>query len=259
MFENGRAQQDSAAARGGNSAPVHILVVDDEEELRELVRDYLVQHGFAVSMASGGPAMREILASRPVHVVVLDLNMPGEDGLTLARSLRQIGEIGIIMLTASAEVVDRVVGLELGADDYMAKPFDPRELLARVRALVRRLGNKDGRAVPDGRLGNEIRMGRCILNLENQRLFDLAGTEIPLTAMEFDLLRAFAERPNRVLSRDLLLELAHHRDTEAFDRSIDIRVMRLRKKIEQDPEKPQVIKTVRGAGYLFTPGGGERT
>lgn len=241
------------------AALVHVLVVDDEAELREMVRDYLARHGFAVSTASGGADMRAILAERPVHVVVLDLKMPGEDGLTLARYLRQSGGIGIIMLTASSETVDRVVGLELGADDYMSKPFDPRELLARVRSLVRRLtppGNTAGDQ-PQGRLGREIRLGRCLLNLDSQRLYSVDGEEIPLTAMEFDLLKAFAERPNRVLSRDLLLSLAHNKDGEAFDRSIDIRVMRLRKKIETDPEKPRVLKTVRGAGYIFIPGGAE--
>ncbi|WP_181706147.1 response regulator [Chthonobacter rhizosphaerae] len=234
------------------AAPVHVLVVDDETEVRELVRDYLVRHGFAVTAAESGAAMRAVLAVRPVHVVILDLKMPGEDGLSLARYLRQSGAIGIIMLTASAETVDRIVGLELGADDYMAKPFDPRELLARVRSLVRRLAPADG-ATPQARHGHEVRFGRFTLNLEAQRLYSLAGEEVPLTAMEFDLLKAFAERPNRVLSRDQLLTLAHNRDAEAFDRSIDIRIMRLRKKIEDNPDKPRVIRTVRGAGYLFDP------
>ena len=199
------------------------------------------------------------MTTRPVHVVVVDLNMPGEDGLTLARSLRQDGDLGIIMLTASAERVDRIVGLELGADDYIQKPFDPRELLARLRSLVRRLkvGALGGELL--GSVGREVRFGRCTLNLDARRLYDPSGAEIPLTAMEFDLLRAFAERPNRVLSRDQLLTLAHNRDAEAFDRSIDIRIMRLRKKIEDHPDRPSVLKTVRGSGYLFDPTGAGRS
>jgi DNA-binding response OmpR family regulator len=253
MNEGSRAVGGSGPV-GAAGDLVHVLVVDDEPEVRELVRDYLARNGFAVSAASGGVEMREILAARPVHVVILDLKMPGEDGLTLARYLRQTGGFGIIMLTASSETIDRVVGLELGADDYMSKPFDPRELLARVRSLVRRLAPAGGDPVPQASLGREIRLGRCTLNLDSQRLFSLTGEEIPLTAMEFDLLKAFAERPNRVLSRELLLDLAHNRDGEAFDRSIDIRIMRLRKKIESVPEKPRVLKTVRGAGYIFIPG-----
>ncbi|WP_075214838.1 response regulator [Mongoliimonas terrestris] len=247
-----RADDGAAARAAGDAASVHVLVVDDDPDVRDLVRDYLLRHGFAVTTADGALAMRAVLAVRPVHVVILDLKMPGEDGLSIARSLRQSGPIGIIMLTASAETVDRVVGLELGADDYMAKPFDPRELLARLRSLVRRLAVADGGA-PQARHGQEVRFGRLVLNLEAQRLYTLAGEEVPLTAMEFDLLKAFAERPNRVLSRDLLLTIAHNRDAEAFDRSIDIRIMRLRRKIEDDPEKPRVIRTVRGAGYLFDP------
>ena len=246
--------------RAGNGpSAIHVVVVDDEQEVRELVRDYLSRYEFVVSAASDGNALREIMATRPVHVVVVDLNMPGEDGLTLARALRQDGDLGIIMLTASAERVDRIVGLELGADDYMQKPFDPRELLARLRSLVRRLkiGVAGGELL--GSVGREVRFGRCTLNLDGRRLYDAGGAEIPLTAMEFDLLRAFAERPNRVLSRDQLLTLAHNRDAEAFDRSIDIRIMRLRKKVEDHPERPSVLKTVRGSGYLFDPNGAGRT
>ena len=255
MIEASKLLDEGGAIQA--QAGVHVLVVDDEPEVRELVRDYLVRNGLAVSIASGGVEMRAVLARRPAHVVILDLKMPGEDGLDLARDLRRTGGMGIIMLTASAETIDRVVGLELGADDYMAKPFDLRELLARVRSVVRRLGLAEA-GQPARAVGHkEIRLGRCTLDLEAQRLYSLAGEEIALTAMEFDLLKAFAERPNRVLSRDTLLSLAHNRDAEAFDRSIDIRVMRLRKKIEIDPEKPRVLKTVRGAGYIFVPGGPE--
>ena len=221
------------------AALVHVLVVDDEAELREMVRDYLARHGFAVSTASGGADMRAILAERPVHVVVLDLKMPGEDGLTLARYLRQSGGIGIIMLTASSETVDRVVGLELGADDYMSKPSthascwhgaQPGPATHTARQYSGRPTAGPARARDQARpLPAQPRFAEA---LQRRR------GEIPLTAMEFDLLKAFAERPNRVLSRDLLLSLAHNKDGEAFDRSIDIRVMRLRKKIETDPEKP---------------------
>lgn len=255
-MDDGQRAAGAVPARAEVAAEsLHVLVVDDELEVREMVGDYLARNGFAVSLADGGAAMRAVLAERPVHIVILDLKMPGEDGLSLARELGRPGGIGIIMLTASAEPVDRIVSLELGADDFVSKPFDPRELLARVRSLARRLHRPPGEVAPAGRLGTEVRFGRCTLNLESQRLYALTGEEIPLTTMEFDLLKAFAERPNRVLSRDTLLEIAHNRDTEAFDRSIDIRIMRLRKKLELDPAKPRVLKTVRGAGYVFVPGG----
>jgi len=230
----------------------HIVVVDDEAEVRELIRDYLSRHGFAVSIADGGAAMRAILSERPAHVVILDLRMPGEDGLSLARYLRAQGPIGIIMVTASSETIDKVLGLEMGADDYIAKPFDPRELLARVRSVLRRMELSSSGDKPTGTMGHEVRMGKCVLNLDSGKLYTLQGEEVSLTAMELDLLRAFAERPNRILSRDTLLDLAHNKDMEAFDRSIDIRIMRLRRKLEEDATKPQVLKTVRGQGYIFS-------
>lgn len=237
-------------------AEEHIVVVDDEAGVRDLIAEYLTGHGFAVSTADGGAAMRAILSERPAHLAILDLKMPGEDGLSLARYLRGQGKIGIIMLTASAEIIDRVVGLEMGADDYIAKPFDPRELLARVRSLLRRLETTAPAAASAGpaTMAHEVRMGTCMFNPEKGKLFKLTGADVPLTAMELDLLKAFASRPNRTLSRDQLLDLAHNRDMEAFDRSVDIRIMRLRRKIEEDPEKPQVLKTVRGIGYVFATG-----
>jgi len=231
------------------SAP-HLVIVDDEEDLREPVADYLRAEGYTVSEASGGAELDAIMRDRPVDLVVLDVNMPGEDGFSIARRLRAGGPIGIIMLTAKRDTVDRVVGIELGADDYLTKPFELRELLARVRGLLRRLLAAPR---PTASLGREVRFGRCLLNLDARKLYDGGGSELPLTAMEFDLLEAFAGRPNRVLSRDQLLELAHHRDEEPFERSIDMRIVRLRRKIEADPAKPQVIKTIRGAGYMFVP------
>jgi DNA-binding response OmpR family regulator len=232
-------------------ADEHILVVDDEQEVRELIRDYLVKHGYAVSMAKDGDAMRALLAERPAHLVILDLRMPGDDGLALARYLRSQGTIGIVMVTASTEVIDRVVGLEMGADDYIAKPFDPRELLARVRSVLRRVGAAAPAEAAAGSMGHEVRMGKCVLNLDRAKLYALDGEEVALTAMEFDLLKAFANHPNRPLTRDQLLDLAHNKDMDAFDRSIDIRILRLRRKLEEDPEKPQVLKTMRGLGYMF--------
>jgi two-component system phosphate regulon response regulator OmpR len=174
--------------------------------------------------------------------------MPGEDGLSLARWLRAEHDVAIIMVTAAGEVVDRVVGLEVGADDYLAKPFDPRELRARLKSVLRRA---KGRGAPAAK---RVKVGRCSLDLQTRQLFDAGGEELPLTGMEFDLLRVFAERPNQVLSRDQLLTHTRNREWEPFDRSIDIRIARLRKKIEANPAKPKTLKTVRGAGYIFIPG-----
>jgi two-component system phosphate regulon response regulator OmpR len=236
------------------SDKTHILVVDDEPDLREMIEEYLVQQGFSVTTAENGAVMRRMMAEQPVDLVLLDIRMPGEDGLSLARFLRERYPVGIIMLTAADEVVDRVVGLEIGADDYLGKPFDPRELLARIKSVLRRLtlgAIQDAASIDPVPTG--VRFGRCRLNLESHQLFDLNGAEIPITSMEFDLLQAFATHPNRVLTRDRLLDMAHSRDWEPFDRSIDIRITRIRRKIEADPAKPQTIKTVRGKGYIFVP------
>jgi DNA-binding response OmpR family regulator len=236
----------------------HILVVDDEAEIREVVREYLTAKGYAVSTAENGAAMRAVLAERPVHLVILDMIMPGEDGISLARELRRLPRLGIVMLTAMADMIDRVSGIEAGADDYVTKPFEPRELLARVRAVLRRVAELSEEPAT-GAMGAEVRLGRFVLNLDTRRLLTLDGADVPLTAMEFDLLRTFVERPDRVLTRDQLLDLAHNRDMEPFDRSIDLRIMRLRRKIEEDPAKPEILKTVRGAGYVFVPSGRRRT
>jgi two-component system phosphate regulon response regulator OmpR len=232
----------------------HIIVVDDEPEIRSMLVDYLGHVGFSVRAAEDGAALRRVLAEQPADLVLLDINMPGEDGLSLARFLRANTEVGIVMLTAAGEVVDRVVGLEIGADDYIAKPVDLRELLARIRAVLRRLRAAPAApAVDETAAARTMPIGACKLDLEAHRLYDGDGQEVPITSMEFDLLKAFVEHPNRVLSRDQLLDLAHNKDWEPFDRSIDIRIARLRRKIETDPAKPQVVKTVRGAGYIFVP------
>ncbi len=235
--------------RESTPSTADVVVVDDEPDLREMVGEYLRQNGFVVRLAASGAELNLALQDRPADLIVLDLNMPGEDGLTIARRLRAAGDTRILMLTAAASVVDRVVGLEVGADDYLTKPFDLRELLARIRAVLRRGEPAAAKSpAPSQRL---VRMGRARLDLEVSRLIYDDNSEQSLTAMEFDLLRAFAHNPNRVLSRDRLLELAHNRDWEPFDRSIDVRIARIRRKIERDPQKPEVIKTVHGLGYIF--------
>lgn len=230
----------------------HIVVVDDDQDVREMVQDYLVDQGYVVSQADGGSGLRLLMAERPVHLVLLDINMPGEDGLSIARSLKARGDIGVMMVTANSDTIDRVVGLELGADDYVTKPFDLRELLARVRAVLRRV---TGPGQAPATMGSEVRFGDHVLNLDSRRLYAADGSEVAITAMEYDMLRVFAQNPGRVLSRDRILDLAHARDMEPFDRSVDTRIVRLRHKIERDPAYPQIIKTVRGAGYIFVPHG----
>jgi two-component system phosphate regulon response regulator OmpR len=179
--------------------------------------------------------------------------MPGEDGLTLARYLRERYDVGIIMVTGAAEVIDRVVGLEVGADDYVTKPFDPRELLARVKSVLRRIQANPPSPALAASASRRVAVGRCLLDLSSHQLFDAEGRELPMTAMEFDLLKIFVERPNKVLTRDDILTSTRNREWEPFDRSIDIRIARLRRKIEADPGNPQAIRTVRGAGYMFVP------
>ncbi|HEY7809494.1 MAG TPA: response regulator [Allosphingosinicella sp.] len=233
-----------------SDASAHVVVVDDDEDVRSTVAEYLRRNGLAVSEADGGTALREIMGQRPIDLAVLDINMPGDDGLTLAREIRASGEAGIIMLTAKSDDIDRIVGLEIGADDYVTKPFNPRELLARVKAVLRR-ASRGGES--PATMGREVQMGKCRLNLDHRKLYEADGSEVPLTAMEFDLLKCFAEHPRRVLTRDQLLDLAHSKEMEAFDRSIDTRITRIRKKVEKDPAKPECLKTVRGAGYVFNP------
>ena len=203
------------------TSDAHILVVDDEAEVRDLLQEYLIKQGFAVSTATSVAAAREVLGARAVDLVILDLRMPGRGRSQLRARTARPRRLAIVMLTASGEIVDRVVGLELGADDYVAKPFDPRELLARIKSVLRRVRSATvDQAAADRR---EVRFGHHILDLDARRLFALDGSEVPITAMEFDLLEAFASNPNRVLSRDRLLELAHKGGNDPFDRSIDIR------------------------------------
>src|SRR5215216_7391538 len=236
----------------------HIVVVDDEASTREMVGEYLGAHGFQVSQCDGGAALRELLKKASADLIVLDLNMPEEDGLSIVRDLKQSGDVPIIMLTATASAIDRVVGLELGADDYLAKPCELRELLARIRSVLRR--KSIAPAEPEARPEHKrIRFGTKWLDIDAQVLRDESGNELPLAGSEFALLKAFAQNPKRVLSRERLLDLAEARDREAFDRAIDVRITRIRRKIEPDPAHPSVIRTVRGAGYLFSPDGSEHT
>lgn len=226
-----------------------ILVVDDDADLRWMVNKYLSKHDFSVTLAEDGIQMRAELDRETFDLAILDINLPGEDGLSLARYLRSNHQIGIIMLSAAAEVFDRIVGLEMGADDYVTKPFEPRELLARVKSVLRRLESKADAETND--TTGRVEFGEYSLDLESHQLLDKENQQVLLTSMEFDLLKAFAENPNKVLNRDQLLNLSHNRDWDPFDRSIDIRITRLRRKIEKQPSKPQIIKTVRGAGYIF--------
>ena len=233
----------------------HIVVCDDEPDIRDTVGEYLELQGYRVSRADGGAALRTLVDAEPIDVVILDIMMPGEDGLSLARFLRERGGTAIIMLTASGETVDRIIGLEMGADDYLAKPVDLRELLARIKAVLRRTAGSPGEGKKSASAGGQetVEFGNCVLDLDQHKLFGADGSEISITAMEFNLLKVFSEHAGRVLNRDQLLEMAHDRDWDPFDRSIDIRISRLRKKIEADPTKPQIIKTVRGVGYIFSP------
>jgi two-component system phosphate regulon response regulator OmpR len=229
-------------------AATRVLVVDDDPSVRKMLVEYLSTHGYEVAQAASGEAMRAELARATPAVVLLDIGLPGEDGLTLARYLRERHDVGIIMVTGQGDVVDRVAGLEVGADDYIAKPFDPRELRARLKSVLRRLEKKDS-----PKAESRVSIGKCSLDMKSRTLNDARGKEVPITSMEFDLLKALVEHPNQVLSRDQLLGMTRNREWEPFDRSIDIRITRLRRKVEDDPAHPRVIKTVRGAGYMYIP------
>jgi two-component system phosphate regulon response regulator OmpR len=229
-----------------------ILIVDDEPGVREVLEEYLTAHSFRAIGAESALAARQIAPRETVDLALVDIHMPGEDGLSLARHLRErYAGIAIVMLTSAAEVVDRVVGLEMGADDYITKPFDPRELLARVKSVLRRTSS-----ARRADLGAErVRVGRCVLDLAAHRLTDESGREVPMSPLEFDLLKALAEHPNRALSRERIVNMTQRRDWSPFDRSVDLRIMRLRKKVEPDPEHPRFIRTIRNEGYIFVPDG----
>jgi len=232
------------------NGPPHILIVDDHREIRDLVFRILTREGFRVSTAQDGRTMRKVLADARIDLVLLDIMLPGEDGLTLCRSLRAASQIPIIMLTAKGEEVDRIVGLEMGADDYLPKPFGGRELVARIKAVLRR-----SRIAPEVETKVKpkvYRFDRWSLNSQARELVREDGVTVPLSSAEFELLLALVQRPQRVLSRDQLLDLTRGRVAGAFDRSIDTQVSRLRKKIERDPSDPKIVQTVWGGGYIFT-------
>jgi two-component system OmpR family response regulator len=226
----------------------HILIVDDHRDIRDLLARYLAKQGMRASVADSAAAARKALQAAKIDLVVLDIMMPGEDGLSLTRSLRENADIPVILLTAMGEETDRIVGLEVGADDYLAKPFNPRELLARIKAVLRRV-----RTFPRPRQAGKGRIAfdRWVLDLGRRELVDEDSVAVPLSSGEFRLLAAILERPGMVLTRDQLLDLTRGRSAQPFDRSIDNQVSRLRKKIERDPRRPQLIKTAWGDGYSF--------
>ena len=260
------------AAAAAISAPL-VLVVDDEPELRGLLAEYLGRHGMVVQLAEHAAAARELIATQRPDLALLDVNMPGENGLSLARWLRETHPAtAIVMLTTAGESVDRIIGLEMGADDYLPKPFELRELLARLRAVLRRTHAPEAAAAhaTEGQAGpapsaapaagttadaptRRVAFGDRLLDLDQRKLLNQDGSEIEITAAEFDLLALFARHPNRPLNRDQIMEQAHNRGWDVFDRSIDLRIMRLRRKIERNPDKPEVLRTVRNVGYVYVP------
>ncbi|MEK8030045.1 response regulator transcription factor [Ideonella sp. DXS29W] len=239
------------------TTPQHIAVLDDEPDITQLLAGYLQQQGFRVSQTHRGAELLSLMIDDAPALVLLDLGLPGEDGFSIARQLREHWRCGLIIVTGRGDAVDKIVGLEVGADDYVTKPFDLRELLARIKAVMRRLTPAEPAAVatgaPTAPPHEALTFDGWVLDLAARRLIDPAGQDVSLTAGEFDLLSAFAKHPGRVLSRDFLLEHTRGREAAPFDRTIDVQVGRLRKKLEVDAENPQRIKSVRGAGYLFVP------
>lgn len=237
--------------------PATILVVDDDADIRELLEDFLGEQGYRVITLDSAESLRQTLDQQVPDLVLLDVGLPGEDGLSLARYVRERFNLGIIMVSGAGDTLDRIIGLEVGADDYLAKPFDLRELHARVKSVLRRYRQNpavaDLNTTESDEQAQAVAFGIGRLDLQRHQLLNTDGAEIPVTAMEFDMLKVFADRPNRPLSRDQLLNLTQHRDWDPFDRSIDIRVARLRRKIEPDPDNPVYLKTVRGVGYMFVP------
>jgi two-component system phosphate regulon response regulator OmpR len=226
-----------------------VLIVDDDQKLRELLTEYLTEFGFQVSTLSDGRGILPAVKAENPHIIILDIMLPHKDGFEILREIRTTFSVPVIMLTARGEDADRIVGLELGADDYLPKPFNPRELLARIRAVLRRAdGFQGGEAEGEG--GHLIEAGGLILN-KAKRVVNMGPDEVALSSTEFEILRVLMEHPNRTLSRDQLMSMARGRDFMAFDRSIDVHISKLRAKVEADPRSPERIRTVWGAGYIF--------
>jgi len=236
------------------TSPIHLAVLDDEVEITTLLATYLQGHGFRVSQLHSGRALMALMAHDAPMLVLLDLGLPGEDGFAIARQLRERWRCGLVIVTGRGDAVDKVVGLEIGADDYVTKPFDLRELVARIKAVLRRLSPPEAApAAPSAEASTLLRFAQWELDTAARRLLDPGRNEVALTTGEFDLLNTLAAHPGRVLSRDFLLEHTRGRDGGPFDRTIDVQIGRLRRKLEADPNKPQIIKSVRGAGYILVP------
>jgi DNA-binding response OmpR family regulator len=233
--------------------PLHIAVVDDEADITRMLASYLQGHGYRITQLHDGRALMALMPSDPPALVLLDLGLPGEDGFSIARQLREHWRCGLVIVTGRGDAVDKVVGLEVGADDYVTKPFDLRELLARIKAVLRRMAPAEPAPQAERAGTTQLGFAGWTLDTAARRLLDATGQEVGLTTGEFDLLCAFLHHPGRVLSRDFLLEQTRGRPAAAFDRTIDVQVGRLRKKLELDAEDPQIIKSVRGAGYILVP------
>ncbi len=228
-----------------------VIICDDEAPLRKMLADHLSECGYSVQEAEDAASLMALLAKQEPDLVLLDVRMPGKDGFSALRDIRADSQVPVMMLTAAGDIVDKVLGLEFGADDYLVKPVDLRELQARIKAAIRRSAIRESEQEVHDRLSGTVPFGPCHLDLDRARLFAEDGSEIAITAMEFSLLRVFAENRGRTLNRDQLLAKAHDRGWEPFDRSIDLRISRIRRKIEKNPEKPEVIRTVHGIGYVF--------
>jgi len=228
----------------------HILIIDDDQDIRELLSKYLKQNQFETTTLADGEKMNDVLAKNSIDLVVLDVMLPGDDGFSLCRQIRNFSNMPVIMLTAVSEETDRIIGLELGADDYLTKPFNPRELLARIKAILRR-HNAPTTSTGDKR-GNKLVFSGWVLDKSTRSLTSPKDVDVVLSAGEYDLLLALLSRPQRVLNRDQLLDYTKNREAGPFDRSIDIQISRLRQKIEDNPKQPEIIKTVRGGGYMLT-------
>jgi two-component system, OmpR family, response regulator len=235
-----------------NPAP-HIAVLDDEADITQLLANYLQGQGYRVTQLHDGRALMALMPVDPPALVLLDLGLPGEDGFSIARQLREHWRCGLVIVTGRGDAVDKVVGLEVGADDYVTKPFDLRELLARIKAVLRRIVPAEPAAAKPSTAAPLLRFAGWVLDTAARRLVSPQGQDVALTGGEFDLLCTFAQHPGRVLSRDFLLEHTRGREAGPFDRTIDVQVGRLRKKLEADAEDPQLIKSVRGAGYILVP------